>query len=816
MSFGRTDPRGTPATLLVDAAQYVPSWTPSAFRGKDELVHWGACCRTCCQKEKLCWAEAGDTKSSMTRARWGTLVLALWMVDGAALAQWSPEVRLSPGSGDFYGEGIAASGNTVHVVYGTSDIRHRRSLDEGATWSSEVTVGTGTIHLTDPLVADGNDAWVVYLANVQNFSDWCCVRDGGAVTLRRSRDAGLTWDAPIPLSTPSTAFRLSLAYAAGRLHLVWMDYRSGSWDTYYRRSVDRGATWEPEVVIAASMGVFGAERPQVAARGDSVHVTIWDDRANNGPCAPGTFSFTRCPDTFHMRSTNGGVTWGPMVNVANGGIYFSGRNDVAVAGANGVVINFNVDVAGETGSKLFAVASQDDGATWGTPVRLTLSANGSDHGSIVGGAADDVHLVWHDDRNATNREVYYRRSLNAGVSWEAEEQVSPGLAGDSSTPLNAVTPGYAQVIWIDNRGSGYQVYHRRRQLNGMPPDGGVVDAGGLSSSSSGGGGPLAWWRLDETSGTTVVDATGNGHTGTLTGGGAFGAGRIMGALNLAGTNGYVAVASFPPPSSLTLMAWVNPVDNTGMDSIILNKNNNEYDFRISATGALSGSFGGTALVAPTVNLYANGMAGTWRHAAYVFDGVAQTHTLYLDGAPVASAPNTASPQATANGLRLGRHSQFDFGTFQGALDEVKIHDRALAAGEVAAEYAGTGASSSSSAGASTGGTSSSGPTASSGVSSSVGSSAAGSGSSGGGGSSSAGASSSNGSGARSSSAAGTSSGSGGSSGSATAPAGSSTGGNGNDGGGDGCACHSAQAPAAAWWAAVLMVCWRWRGNKRKK
>ncbi|HVE83260.1 MAG TPA: sialidase family protein, partial [Myxococcales bacterium] len=256
----------------------------------------------------------------------------------------------------------------------------------------------------------------------------------------------------------------------------WMDYRSGAWDTYYRRSRDRGATWDPEVVIAASTGPFGAERPQVAARGDSVHVTIWDDRANNPPCTPGSYTFPKCPDTFHVRSVNGGTTWGTITNVAGGGAYFSGRNDVAVAGSSDVVINYNVDVQGETGSKLFVVRSADDGLTWGTPVRLTYSANASDHGSIIG-AGNGVHLVWHDDRTPGNREIYYRSSTSGGATWDPEEQVSSGAAGDSSTPLDAVTSGFLHVIWIDNRGGTYQVYYRSRALPAAPDGGQPADGG---------------------------------------------------------------------------------------------------------------------------------------------------------------------------------------------------------------------------------------------------------------------------------------------------------------------------------------------------
>jgi hypothetical protein len=261
----------------------------------------------------------------------GIASIVLCTLVATAHAQWDAEVPLTSTSGDIYGEGLAASGTTVHVIYGNTDVRYRRSTDNGGTWQGERTLDTGVIHLTDPLVADGNDVWAIYLKNIANKMDWCCPRDAGDIYLLHSGDGGTTWDTPKRLTTGASAFRLSIAYSANRLHVVWMDYRDNEWDTYYLRSNDRGATWDAEKIIAQSMGTFGAERPQVAARGDGVHVTIWDDRGTNPPCMAGpTFSFTTCPDTFYIGSLDGGATWGTEVPVDYSGAAFAGRNDIAV------------------------------------------------------------------------------------------------------------------------------------------------------------------------------------------------------------------------------------------------------------------------------------------------------------------------------------------------------------------------------------------------------------------------------------------------------------------------------------------------------
>src|SRR5690348_6703426 len=49
----------------------------------------------------------------------------------------------------------------------------------------------------------------------------------------------------------------------------------------------------------------------------------------------------------------------------------------------------------------------------------------------------------------------------------------------------------------------------------------------------------AWWKFNEGSGTTAADFTGNGNTGTLTGGASW----TTGAVVLDGVDGYVAVAN---------------------------------------------------------------------------------------------------------------------------------------------------------------------------------------------------------------------------------------------------------------------------------
>src|SRR5690349_7195355 len=115
-----------------------------------------------------------------------TALLILVLSSSTAYAQWDDEAPLTSTGGDVWGEGIATSGSTVYAIYGTGAVNFRSSDDQGATWSAEVPLDNGTLHLTDPMVADGDDVWILEMKNISTEMDWCCPRDVGDLYLLHS------------------------------------------------------------------------------------------------------------------------------------------------------------------------------------------------------------------------------------------------------------------------------------------------------------------------------------------------------------------------------------------------------------------------------------------------------------------------------------------------------------------------------------------------------------------------------------------------------------------------------------------------------
>lgn len=107
-------------------------------------------------------------------------------------------------------------------------------------------------------------------------------------------------------------------------------------------------------------------------------------------------------------------------------------------------------------------------------------------------------------------------------------------------------------------------------------------------------GLIAHWKLDETSGTSAADSSGNSNTGTLTNSPIWTNGIIAGALNFNGTNQTVRIpnsASLTALNTFTVCCWVNPTQ-TNLTSGVVSKRNgtggyNEWIIQLNSIGQVT-------------------------------------------------------------------------------------------------------------------------------------------------------------------------------------------------------------------------------------
>jgi len=204
-------------------------------------------------------------------------------------------------------------------------------------------------------------------------------------------------------------------------------------------------------------------------------------------------------------------------------------------------------------------------------------------------------------------------------------------------------------------------------------------------------GLVAHWTFDEGQGQTAHDSSGNGLDGTLNGSPKWVNGQLGGALDFNGSSDFVEIPHSPGLSitgAITIAAWTNMRTDSSGEMAIVSKggwaaNDLPYELTEERGGVIFWQFyndAGRDSCSPN-----SPSAGEWHHIAATYDG--EVFKCYIDGVLEQEwAYAGAMPQNTAS-VTIGRRSRG--GTFfNGIIDDVRLYDRALTAGQVKVVVAG--------------------------------------------------------------------------------------------------------------------------------
>jgi VCBS repeat-containing protein len=201
-------------------------------------------------------------------------------------------------------------------------------------------------------------------------------------------------------------------------------------------------------------------------------------------------------------------------------------------------------------------------------------------------------------------------------------------------------------------------------------------------------GLVAAYSFDAGSGASVTDASGNGHTGTISGATWSPQGKFGSALTFDGSNDWVSIADAPDldlSTGMTLEAWVFPtVTPTTWTTVLMKEQSGDLVYTLYA-----GSPTNRPMVwfnTSSSDSTAHGFAGpaalplnVWSHLAGTYDGT--TLRLYVNGTLVASQAFSGAIVSSTGVLRLGGNSVWGE-YFRGRLDEVRLYNRALSASAI--------------------------------------------------------------------------------------------------------------------------------------
>jgi hypothetical protein len=205
---------------------------------------------------------------------------------------------------------------------------------------------------------------------------------------------------------------------------------------------------------------------------------------------------------------------------------------------------------------------------------------------------------------------------------------------------------------------------------------------------------LGYWKFDEGSDVTTADASGHGHDGTLTGGPTWTVDAAPAsfsnpfALAFDGVDDRVLIdtALSRPQLAFTYALWFKPAgvwnasssrkdllygQSGARPAIIFNRSG---DGKIGLYTTIGGVDQNNQLTTRTA-----WTAGTWYHLAFTWDG--SQVVVYVDGVQQGSPYAASGAHSASSGLSIGADPN-GANPADAIIDDVRIYDRALTAGQV--------------------------------------------------------------------------------------------------------------------------------------
>lgn len=288
---------------------------------------------------------------------------------------------------------------------------------------------------------------------------------------------------------------------------------------------------------------------------------------------------------------------------------------------------------------------------------ITFGPVGSGTGGAVGSAFPDTnwhHLTAVYDATAGQAKIYIDGRLDASGSITLTENTEKIVFAGYNTDTTQGFNGTADEARIYNRALNDKEVE---QLYKWAP------------------GPVGHWKLDEGTGTSAYDTSGNGNTGTLTNTPTWDNGKYGNSLTLNGSNQNVTTGITSHPTSFTVSLWAkSDVVGAGSYTLISKFHDtpsfNGFFLRHNGSGNIQANIASSGT---EVSSGATITENEWTHWTVTYDGT--TQRLYKNG--VLADSDAGSMGSTSEQMLIGaNYGAYQIERFDGSLDDVRYYNYA--------------------------------------------------------------------------------------------------------------------------------------------
>jgi hypothetical protein len=197
--------------------------------------------------------------------------------------------------------------------------------------------------------------------------------------------------------------------------------------------------------------------PHIAAHSTNLHMTWWEDSLATGGVG----------EIYYARSTSNGTSWSAPLNISNNAGRIDalpqiGAGPLSGGGGSAAYIIWTTDPSGFAGD-IYLRRSLDGGASWQAEQIISPAAGYSRPGSVLVDTSGRVHVAWYDSRNTGVGQVFYSLSCDNGANWSTAQFVTQRASNvDNEAPK----------LVDDSNGNIYMVVRSTTDgfpIGGQPP-----------------------------------------------------------------------------------------------------------------------------------------------------------------------------------------------------------------------------------------------------------------------------------------------------------------------------------------------------------